>query len=1334
MRRASVLLLIGLAALTPFAGCGGAEPAEGPNACEGVDCGEHGQCAQGAAGPVCVCAAGYAAPAGGACAEVPSECAEVDCGEHGTCLASAAGEPVCVCDAGFALGDGGCVATGAAADPCEGIDCSGHGLCAAAGGVALCVCDAGWVADGPSCVGQAVAADPCEGVSCDGHGACLAAASGPVCLCDPGYVSSGDGCEPVASASDPCEGVSCDGHGVCLAAASGAVCLCDPGYVSSGEGCEPIPSAEDPCKGIDCDGHGACTATPAGDALCVCKAGFESTGLGCAKLPDPCDGIACSGTGTCVAGADGTPVCICDAGRYRKGTECLPNVDPCAGEACDGHGACVVTAGGPLCLCEPGFVADGASCAPVTGDPCEGVGCSGHGTCMVTEGTPTCACEAGFTAAGTSCVPSDNPCEGVTCGGLGACLVAASGAPVCLCEAGAYAVGLSCFKAPDGAIPETAPSDISLTVAHPLAGADYVPNDLLVYAVEGHDAEALMTAIAANGAWIVAYQPEVRRYVVRLPGVPEAQALDDLALALTATGQVAATSLVWVASPDADPLYYPTTDDGWGYVTWDPSDVSGNNWYLKQIRAPNAWGYTTGSTTLRVGVIDRGKITNPDLVVSWNLPWTVPDKGHANKVAGVLAARGDNGEGLTGVLWDAPLYYCETDGTSTRNFDCMRLLLKAGVRVINLSSSLPYRDTPCWGDAWTCDFEQSYPPSWSVEASKPALKQEIDTMPTDDWLLVQAAGNEAVEAKYAAWPAMAMLDAAGNGRALIVGAVTTSGALSPFSNRGDLHIVAPGGSGGSTGNMLLLDDSGTTAGWGTSFAAPLVAGAAALAWSVDPGLKAPEVVAAVLNGSEQWGKTASADGKSWPLLDVAGAVEAVIAGCEADNKAFNVATGQCGAAGCVPACAGKQCGDDGCGGTCGDLYTSACEGATLKTCVGGKVATKDCGADGGTCGSAGGGHVCKPPADALPTGQIFAPEEWAEVSGVFEVKAIAKDDKGLVKTTIQVGSLAGLAFTDSKTHASTSGSHTVEVDTTGWEPGNYWIALWAADAVQAVDVDVIGLKVLGGAQCVPHCTGKECGDDGCGGQCEPGCAPDQTCSASGVCVETSGDMVLVPAGKFWMGCNGTVDSSCGSDEKPGHDVYLDAFEIDKTETTVSAYGACWSAGPCETPLKYSSGCNWGIAGKEDHPVNCLDWDDAKAYCEWSGKRLCTEAEWEKAARGTDGRRYPWGNAEPTCTLAVMNGCPGDTQAVGSIPAGASPYGALDMAGNVWEWVADWYDSSYYSSSPASNPTGPDSGSYRVLRGGSFDYVSSFLRASGRGGVTPSLAYDYLGLRCCRSLP
>ena len=201
-------------------------------------------------------------------------------------------------------------------------------------------------------------------------------------------------------------------------------------------------------------------------------------------------------------------------------------------------------------------------------------------------------------------------------------------------------------------------------------------------------------------------------------------------------------------------------------------------------------------------------------------------------------------------------------------------------------------------------------------------------------------------------------------------------------------------------------------------------------------------------------------------------------------------------------------------------------------------------------------------------------------------------------------------------------------------------------------------------------------------------------------------MVLnyVPEGSFEMGgtgiCKYASTKDCSFDNTeinsaidnsfPQHSVYLNAYWIDKTEVTNEMYSLCVKAGACQSPqytksIKRSS--YYDNPKYKNYPVLYVSWNDAKSYCEWSNRRLPTEAEWEKAARGTDARLYPWGNSIPTKGLLNYDNVIGDTTEAGSYPLGASPFGALDMAGNVWEWVSDWYLSEYYSQSPSDNPKG-----------------------------------------------
>ncbi len=223
-------------------------------------------------------------------------------------------------------------------------------------------------------------------------------------------------------------------------------------------------------------------------------------------------------------------------------------------------------------------------------------------------------------------------------------------------------------------------------------------------------------------------------------------------------------------------------------------------------------------------------------------------------------------------------------------------------------------------------------------------------------------------------------------------------------------------------------------------------------------------------------------------------------------------------------------------------------------------------------------------------------------------------------------------------------------------------------------------------------------------------------------------MVKVPAGDFTMGL-----AQGASGEKPVRRVYLGAFSIDRYEVSVEAYAACVTADVCSAPQERNEPqalCNWGVQGKEQHPINCVSWSQARDFCAWKKKRLPTEAEWEKAARGDDGRLYPWGNDRALCVRAVGDKCdePG-TKPVGSKPKGASPYGAHDMAGNVWEWVADWYREDTYRTGKTRDPTGPPRGTQRVSRGGGWDVIGFNLQSATRSSAKPHHTADSLGFRC-----
>jgi formylglycine-generating enzyme required for sulfatase activity len=258
------------------------------------------------------------------------------------------------------------------------------------------------------------------------------------------------------------------------------------------------------------------------------------------------------------------------------------------------------------------------------------------------------------------------------------------------------------------------------------------------------------------------------------------------------------------------------------------------------------------------------------------------------------------------------------------------------------------------------------------------------------------------------------------------------------------------------------------------------------------------------------------------------------------------------------------------------------------------------------------------------------------------------------------------------------------------------------------------------------------------------------------------EMVFVSAGEFVMG-----SEELGDDERPAHRVSLDGFWIDRYEVTNERFARFVVATGYQTEAER---CGWGWVwkgsewekvegadwrhprgpdsniepfgyaqdkGKMDHPVVLVSWNDADAYCRWAEKRLPSEAQWEKAARGTDGRRYAWGDEFDSTNANTREGWrmgngewTGDTTPVGNFsPQGDSPYGASDMTGNVWEWVSDWYGSDYYSQAPSVNPPGPATGTYKILRGGSWPFDEVYARTSFRYNVRPDYTYDFAGFRC-----
>jgi formylglycine-generating enzyme required for sulfatase activity len=241
-------------------------------------------------------------------------------------------------------------------------------------------------------------------------------------------------------------------------------------------------------------------------------------------------------------------------------------------------------------------------------------------------------------------------------------------------------------------------------------------------------------------------------------------------------------------------------------------------------------------------------------------------------------------------------------------------------------------------------------------------------------------------------------------------------------------------------------------------------------------------------------------------------------------------------------------------------------------------------------------------------------------------------------------------------------------------------------------------------------------------------------------------MVFIPAGEFTMGLTDSqierLVSNCSNCKasyfqysRPVHAVYLDDYWIYQTEVTNRQYASCVNAGSCNLPINLNSKTHssyYGNSRYDDFPVVYVDWYAADRFCRWAGGRLPSEAEWEKAARGDDRRLFPWGDQSPNAQLANVGLIVGDTTPVGSYPAGVSPYGLFDMAGNVYEWVADWYSPEYYEISPYDNPkgpSGPGDEELRVVRGGNLYWDGSYATSGYHDYWEPYEISNDTGFRC-----
>jgi formylglycine-generating enzyme required for sulfatase activity len=241
----------------------------------------------------------------------------------------------------------------------------------------------------------------------------------------------------------------------------------------------------------------------------------------------------------------------------------------------------------------------------------------------------------------------------------------------------------------------------------------------------------------------------------------------------------------------------------------------------------------------------------------------------------------------------------------------------------------------------------------------------------------------------------------------------------------------------------------------------------------------------------------------------------------------------------------------------------------------------------------------------------------------------------------------------------------------------------------------------------------------------PDAAPADASPPDALAGAPPGPLVDIPASDDDMGCL-LIQDDCPRDANPRHDVGLAAYKIDLHEVTQAEYQACVAAGACAPPR-----ASFDPVGRASVPVTDVSWDDAVAYCAFAQKRLPTEAEWEHAARGPDELRYPWGDDVPSCARATFAGCRAAPIAVGTHTDDASAFGLTEMAGNVAEWVADFYAADYYGVSPRMSPPGPATGTERVVRGGSVASTAVELLAWVRGHAPPATTSAAIGFRCAQ---
>ncbi|MGB0592002.1 MAG: formylglycine-generating enzyme family protein [Myxococcota bacterium] len=444
---------------------------------------------------------------------------------------------------------------------------------------------------------------------------------------------------------------------------------------------------------------------------------------------------------------------------------------------------------------------------------------------------------------------------------------------------------------------------------------------------------------------------------------------------------------------------------------------------------------------------------------------------------------------------------------------------------------------------------------------------------------------------------------------------------------------------------------------------------------------------------------------------------------------------------CVPRCQGRVCGDDGCGGSCGRCSDGlACSDGVcdcaphyIEMCC--EMGTQTCWFDG--CGNQG--KVIETCPDGCHDGACCTPdcrENTCGDDGCGGTCGSCKGPEVCIEGTCDCAPSVSMACCE-------DGSAVCSYDGCGHQ-----------ESVQAM----CPTGCADGA-CCDHCAdGHVCAEDG---SCTCGAlgvaCPDGFACEDGHCIGGLGDEAFVPTGHFVMGCSSAQGEACEAhaDELPRRLVTVEAFAIDRHEVTAADYQTCVTTTGCALPLLTSgSGANYATPTKYEHPINFVTWAQAEDYCDRQDKRLCSEAEWEFAGRGTCHAAcdaddvtcceammplFPWGDSPPTCALANHgnSACGGDTSPVGAYPDGASQYGVMDLSGNVWEWVQDCWHSDYQDApldgAPWIEPYGICESNRRVIRGGSYDYGEDAIRLSERLENNPKFGSASVGFRCCRSL-